>query len=128
MGNEASMPQAGIITSLNKDAGQAKAFLPLFKIETAWIPVATNLLYEEKIEMTELKSTGLGRESHTVYTDSAKTTVKDTASGPAATASSETIQSQTIERSEWGTLKVGDEVLVVFLNGDINQGRIIARF
>lgn len=122
------LSQAGIITSLNKSAGQAKVFLPLFKIETAWIPIASNLLYEEEIAAENIESTGLGRSPHTVYSDPDKTTAKDTASGAAATASAETIQNQTIQKMVWGSLQVGDEVAVIFMNGDVNQGRVIARF
>lgn len=122
------LPQAGIITSLDRAAGLAKVFLPIFKIETDWIPVATNLLYEEQIEATNIKATQLERNSHTVYEDAEKTTVKASASGPVATAGTESIQRQDIKKMTWGTLQVGDEVVVVFLNGDVNQGRVIARF
>lgn len=110
-------PQAGIITSLNVSDAKAKVFLPLYKIETSWIPVASNLLYE-----TTVKAISLERDSHTVYNDLEKTSVNSLASGP-----KETSAQETIERIEWGTLKVGDEVVVVFLNGDLNDGRVIAR-
>ncbi|TEB09297.1 hypothetical protein [Pelotomaculum propionicicum] len=110
-------PQAGIITSLNVEQALAKVFIPLFKIETTWIPVSTNLLYETKI-----KATTLERDSHTVYYDSEKISINSTASGPKETSSQETM-----ERIEWGTLKVGNEVVVVFLNGNLNAGRVIAR-
>lgn len=122
-----AFPQAGIITSLDAPKGKAKVFIPLYKIETAWIPVASNLLYEEKITATTLKSTGLERAPHTVYAEDEKITVIPTASGAKAVASEETINKQTIDKFEWKTLKVGDEVVVVFLNGDINDGRVIAR-
>lgn len=122
------LPQAGIITSLNKSTGLAKVFLPLFKIETDWIPVASNLLYEEFIVATNIHSTTLERNSHTVYEDAEKTTVKASATGPVATASTESIQRQDVKKMTWGTLQVGDEVAVIFLNGDVNQGRVIARF
>lgn len=110
-------PQAGIITSLDINNAVAKVFLPLYKIETGWIPVATNLLYE-----ANAKATGLERDNHTVYSDTDKTVVNAQASGPKETSTQETIQ-----RIEWGSLTVGDEVAVIFLNGDLNQGRVIAR-
>lgn len=122
------LPQAGIITSLDRASGLAKVFLPLFKIETSWIPVASNLLYEEQIVATDIEATQLERNSHTVYEDAEKATVKTSATGPVATASVESIQRQDIKMMTWGTLQVGDEVAVIFLNGDINQGRVIARF
>lgn len=111
-------PQAGVITSLDVEKARAKVFLPLFKIETSWIPVATNLLYE-----TGVKATGLERDNHTVYSDPEKTTVNSLASGP-----KETSTRETAEKIEWSTLRVGDEVLLVFLNGDLNEGRVIARY
>lgn len=111
-------PQAGIITSLDNIVARAKVFLPLYKIETDWIQVAANLMYETKV-----KATGLERDNHTVYSDTEKTVVNAPASGPKETASQETMQ-----KIEWGTLSVGDEVAVIFLNGNLNEGRIIARF
>jgi hypothetical protein len=121
-------PQAGIITSLDVLIGKAKVFLPLFKIETDWIAVASNLLYEENITANNLESTGLERDNHNVYADAEKITLKPDASGLKETGSQETITTQTIKNIMWGTLKVGNEVAVIFLNGDINQGRVIARF
>lgn len=111
-------PQVGIITSLDAEKALAKVFLPLYKIETGWIPVATNLFYE-----TGVKATSLERDNHTVYSDQEKTSVNVLASGPKETASQETA-----EKIEWTTLKVGDEVVVVFINGNLNDGRVIARF
>lgn len=115
--NKQVFPQAGVITSLDTAGARAKVFLPLYRIETNWIPVATNLLYE-----TGVKATGLERDNHTVYSDQDKTSVNTVASGPKETSSLETA-----EKIEWTTLQVGDEVVVVFLNGDINEGRVIAR-
>lgn len=126
--SERMFPQAGIITSLDVSIGKAKVFIPLFKIETDWIAVASNLLYEQKITATKLESSGLERNAHTVYEDPEKNTIKATATGPKATATTETISTQTIDNLKWGTLKVGDEVAVIFLNGNINDGRVIARF
>ncbi|NLI12804.1 MAG: hypothetical protein GX425_09315 [Peptococcaceae bacterium] len=113
-----AFPQAGIITSLDAAAGRAKVFLPLYKIETTFIPVASNLLYE-----TGITATGLERDNHTVYSDPDKTVVNPQASGPKETSSQETA-----EKIEWTTLQVGDEVAVIFLNGNLNDGRVIARF
>ncbi len=121
-------PQAGIITSLDFSRGKAKVFIPLYKIETSWIPVATNLLYEEMVNATKLVSSQLERAPHTVYADEDKTTVVNTACGAKAVADQEVVGAQTIRRLEWHTLRVGDEVVVVFLNGNINDGRIVARF
>ena len=113
-----AFPQAGIITSFDAASCRAKVFLPLFKIETTFIPVASNMLYE-----TGIKSTGLERDNHTVYSNQEKTVINAPASGPKETSSQETA-----ERIEWTTLQVGDEVAVIFLNGNLNDGRIIARF
>lgn len=118
MKNSLIFPQAGIITSLVIESARAKVFLPLFKLETGWIPVATTLLYE-----TGVKSTGLERDNHTVYSDADKTVVNAPASGP-----KETSTQEIAERIEWTTLQAGDEVAVIFLNGDLNDGRVIARF
>lgn len=113
-----AFPQAGIITSLDAGNAKAKVYLPLYKIETGWIPVATNLFYE-----TGVKATGLERDNHTVYSDQEKTSVNTLASGPKETSSQETA-----DKIEWTTLQVGDEVVVVFINGNLNDGRVMARF
>ncbi len=133
MSNNPSMPQAGIVTSLNKDAGQAKAFLPLFKIETGWIPVATNLLYETQVGMQQIQiaspaATDVQATGGTVAAPPMCPGTFSTWGAAALGASQAAAPSGSVDRVDYGTLQVGDEVLVVFLNGDINQGRIIARF
>jgi len=127
------LPQAGIITSLDRAAGQAKVFLPLFKLETAWIPVASNLLYDTQVSMQQIKfnspaATGIEATGGTV--DAPASCPGTFTSWGAATlsAAQATAPSGSVGRIDYGTLQVGDEVVVVFLNGDINQGRVIARF
>ncbi|SHN73124.1 hypothetical protein [Desulfitobacterium chlororespirans] len=82
-------PQLGILTSLSGNT--AKVYLPLFKIETGWIRVSSNLLYEKEVQLTGQP------------------------------------ESFSFNEMVYNTLKVGDEVLVVFANGDINQGIVALR-
>lgn len=112
-----AFPQAGIITSLDPGAAKAKVFLPLFKIETGWIPVATNLLYEEQVTMED-----------PVLTADPPGLIDRPPGDPDITFLSVNATAGTASRINWGTLQVGDEVAVIFLNGDLNQGRVIARF
>lgn len=37
-------PQPGIVTSYDETNGLAKVFLPLYKLETDWIPIAKHLI------------------------------------------------------------------------------------
>lgn len=112
-----AFPQAGIITSLDGESAKAKVFLPLFKIETGWIPVATNLLYQEQVTMEE-----------PALTADPPGTILRPPGDPAISFTSISATAGTASRMNWGTLQVGDEVAVIFLNGDLNQGRVIARF
>jgi hypothetical protein len=84
-------PQAGIITSLNVDEAQAKVLIPLLQMETDWCQVATNLLYEN--ESTIDLSSPIVTETNSYSTLS-------------------------VSKKTDNTLAIGDEVLVVFLNGD----------
>lgn len=106
-------PQAGIITSLDVAGAKAKVLLPIFGIETPWIPVAANLLYETQADILEL---AIERGAIAPPGDSPIEFTSINAQGGSA------------GKIAWGTLKVGDEVAVIFLNGDINSGRVIARF
>jgi len=112
-----AFPQAGIITSLDSGTARAKVFLPLFKIETAWIPVATNLLYESQVTMEE-----------PVLTADPPGSIQRPPGDPAISFTAVNATAGTVEKLNWGTLKVGDEVAVIFLNGNLNEGRVIARF
>jgi len=114
-----TFPQAGIVTTLDTQKGQAKVFIPLLGVETGWIPVATGLLYEEKIEMT----------TPVITADPSGTIERPPKEEPPPPYTFTKINGQagTVERINYGTLKVGDEVVVVFLNGDINSGVVIAR-
>ncbi|MEW6423183.1 MAG: hypothetical protein AB1523_00305 [Bacillota bacterium] len=118
--NKLAFPQAGIITSLDAGAAKAKVFLPLFKIETGWIPVATNLLYQEQVTM----------KTPVLTADPLGTIEKPPKESPPPPDYFTAINAHagTAEKISWGTLKVGDEVVVIFLNGDLNEGRVIARF
>lgn len=117
MSSKLATPQAGIITSLDPVAARAKVFLPLFKIETGWIPVATNLLYEVQVTV-----------EHPVLTADPPGLIDRPPGDPDISFTSITATAGTASRMNWGTLQVGDEVAVIFLSGDLNQGRVIARF
>jgi hypothetical protein len=108
-------PQAGILTSLNKEEAMAKVMIPLLQHETEWCPVVTNLLYEKEIEEENIES-----DDPTIYANIPKTVV--VVSGPKGTESKRKVQ-----REKYGTLQVGDEVLVIFLNGDIHQPVVAGR-
>lgn len=119
-----AFPQAGIITSLNVEERKAKAYLPLLGIETGWIPVATNLLIEEDIkgegaEFTEVRIDPLNK----LGVDEPHPGIGHTF----ALGHQGTVEVFALRRIAYGTLKVGDEVLVVFLNGDVNNGVVAAR-
>jgi hypothetical protein len=128
-----AFPQAGILTSLDAAAGKAKVMIPLYKIETSWIPVASNLLYDTQVNMQQIQvnspaATGIEATGGTV--DAPASCPGTFTSWGAATLSAvqATAPSGSVGRMDYGTLKVGDEVAVIFLNGDINDGRVIARF
>lgn len=119
-----TFPQAGIITSLNIDEALAKVHIPLLNVETDWIQVSTNLLFEEdaqaeQLELTEMRIDPLNK----LGVDEPHPGIGHTF----ALGHSGTVQSISLRRVTYGTLKVGDEVLVVFLNGDINAGVVAAR-
>lgn len=63
-------PQAGIITAFKETTAEAKVYIPLFTLETEWVPVNTVLLSE---------------------------------------------------------INVGDEVVLNFLNGNFNNGVVVAK-
>lgn len=117
-----TFPQAGIITSLDIQKGQAKVFIPLLGVETSWIPVATGLLYETKAKVTSISTSNVQATNGNVSAP-----IPCPGSFSSWTANQLSAPNGTIERVDWGTLKVGDEVVVVFLNGDINSGVVIAR-
>ncbi|AEG60011.1 hypothetical protein [Desulforamulus ruminis] len=118
---EFMFPQAGVITSLN--GREARVYLPLFKMETGWVRVATNLLYEKAVTMSQggvnSVSTGGGQIIRPPGEPTIEFTEMTTGGCSFATGSCTEIQ--------FGTLQVGDEVVIVFLNGNINDGRVIAR-
>jgi len=118
--NKAAYPQAGIITSLDIAGARAKVHLPLFGIETSWIPMASGMIYEEQVTM----------ETPVLTADPSGTIEKPPKEDPPPPDLFTAINAQagSAAKLTWGTLKVGDEVVVVFLNGDLNEGRIIARF
>lgn len=111
---EMTYPQAGVVTSLDRQSGRAKVYLPLFGIETDWIAVATNLLYEERLEVSELRLEPLNPEG-----------IEDPHPGIGHTF--QVAHAGCVARVDFGTLRVGDEVLVLFLNGDLNEGVVFAR-
>ncbi|ADY55141.1 putative phage baseplate assembly protein V [Syntrophobotulus glycolicus DSM 8271] len=84
---QAMFPQLGVLTSIGGNT--ARVYLPLFKVETGWIRISSNLLYELEVTLAG--------------------------------------QPGTFDKIAYDTLKIGDEVLVVFANGDINQGIITVR-
>lgn len=86
---KALMPQLGVLTSLSGNT--ARVYFPLFKLESGWIRIASNLLYEKEVTLAGHPET------------------------------------ENFSRIGYNTLKVGDEVLVVFANGDINQGIVTVR-
>ncbi|MDI6711462.1 MAG: hypothetical protein QME76_12410 [Bacillota bacterium] len=105
--------QAGVITALDAAAAKAMVFLPLLKLETGWIPVATNLLFETGVSLqAPVVNSG------TIERPPGETSISFTKIS-AASGSASGIR--------YGTLKVGDQVVVIFLNGDLNQGVVIAR-
>ncbi|WP_128739138.1 hypothetical protein [Desulfocucumis palustris] len=117
-------PQAGIVTSLrtdpdNPDGKEAKVFIPLMKLETDWIRVAANLVYEEKAEL----------ERPVITADPSSTIQHPPKESPPPSTLFTDINGHagTVKKVTWGTLRTGDEVIVVFLAGDINQGVIVAR-
>lgn len=127
-----AFPQAGIITSLDTARAKAKVLIPLYKIETSWIPVATNLLYDLRNRLTGIQV--VSPEASTVQAEMG--TVDAPASCPGTfgtwqaqtmTATQASAPSGSLDRIDYGTLQVGDEVVVVFINGNINDGRVIAR-
>jgi phage baseplate assembly protein gpV len=117
--NRLSFPQAGIITSLDARKARAKVHIPLLGLETGWIPVATGLFYEERVQM----------EGPVITADPSGTIERPPKEDPPPPYTFTRINGQagTVERLSYGTLRVGDEVVVVFLNGDINSGVVIAR-
>jgi hypothetical protein len=108
-------PQAGILTSLNTEKAEGIVMIHLLQHETDWCPIAKNLLYQEKVQESNITFV-----NPIVYSDEEKTTV--VTSGAAGQE-----ESRTIETQKYNSLQVGDEVLVVFLNGDIHQPIIAAR-
>ncbi|HWP96403.1 MAG TPA: hypothetical protein VN426_06100 [Syntrophomonadaceae bacterium] len=131
--NNTGFPQAGIISSLDTAGRRAKVFLPLFKIETGWIPVASNLLYETQVSLHQIQinspaATTVEASSGTVDAPASCPGTFATWAAAALNADQVNAPSGSVGRVDYGTLKVGDEVAVIFLNGDVNQGRVIARF
>ncbi|WCK55434.1 hypothetical protein PP175_05645 [Aneurinibacillus sp. Ricciae_BoGa-3] len=108
-------PQTGILSSLDVDKAEAKVAIPLFNMETDWCPVATHLLYQTNVEENTVEA-----DNPTIYSDSEKTSV--TISG-----AKEIETKVTLQKEKYGTLKVGDEVLVIFLNGNIHWPIVAAR-
>lgn len=108
-------PQSGILTSLNAAKAEAKVMIPILQHETEWCPVITNLFYEKNVQETDIES-----DNFTLYSDILQTSA--IVSGPKSTEAKRKIQKQ-----EYHTLQVGDEVLVIFLNGDIHQPIVIGR-
>ncbi|MED0680591.1 hypothetical protein P4T20_15010 [Aneurinibacillus thermoaerophilus] len=106
-------PQAGILTSLNLDKAEGKVMIPLLQHETDWCPIAKNLLEEEKIV---LQNPVVGSGVMDLPPDAPPIVFEDIKS-----------DEMTAEKIKFGSLSVGDEVLVVFLNGDIHQPVITAR-
>lgn len=125
-------PQAGIITSLDKALALAKVVLPLFKIETGWIPVATNLLYETGVTLGNVT---LDTPSVTTVTMGAGSiSAPSPCPGSFSGMTSEQLSGEqaaapsgSVQRVDYGTLAVGDEVVIIFVNGNLNDGRVIAR-
>jgi hypothetical protein len=119
-----TFPQAGIITSLNMKERKAKTYLPLLGIETDWMPVATNLLFEEEVE-------GEGLEFMKIRIDPMNPLGIDEPHPEIghtfALGHQGTVKAFALRRIVYGTIKVGDEAVVVFLNGDINNGVVVAR-
>lgn len=127
-----TFPQAGIITGLNADEALAKVHIPLLGIETNWIPVATGILYEVQVNFTEIgfdspQMTDISVSSGKVSAPPMCPGIFSSLTSSQVTGSAVSSPSGAAQRVDWGTLKVGDEVLVVFLNGDINAGVVAAR-
>lgn len=97
---EKMFPQSGIMTSLDVPNTQGKAHIPLLNQETDWCPVATNLLYENESTINL---------SSPIITETSQYTTLS------------------VSKKEDKTLKVGDEVLIIFLNGDPHSPVISAR-
>ena len=112
MNKNLMFPQAGILTSLALDGNMAKVYLPLFKLETGWIRLSTNLLFEKSIKLKTLVIT---------------TGTIDRSGDTSISYSQIQGESGTIDELSWDTLKIGDEVLVLFVNGDINMGVVTNR-
>jgi len=117
-------PQAGVVTSLRTDPDnskrkEAKVYIPLFKQETDWIRVSTNLVYEENVSLDTpvITADPSGAIQHPPKDNPPAPTLFWAIGG----------QAGTVAKITWATLKVGDEVITVFLNGDLNQGVVIAR-
>ncbi|WCK53834.1 hypothetical protein PP175_21330 [Aneurinibacillus sp. Ricciae_BoGa-3] len=102
-----TFPQAGILTSLNVDSAEAKVAIPLFNFETDWCPISTHLLYQTDVELSNV-------------------TLQNVQIGTVSSESG-TIESLKAEKIKFSTLKVGDEVLLTFLNGDIHRPIVVAR-
>lgn len=117
-------PQAGIVTSLRTDPDnsnnkEARVYIPLLKLETDWIRVSSNLVYEESVVL----------EAPVITADPSSTIQHPPKESPPAPTLFFEINGHggTAAKIKWGSLKVGDEVITVFLNGDVNQGVVIAR-
>lgn len=124
MSKKLMFPQAGIITSLRADPDngkrkEAKVYIPLFKLETDWIRVSANLVYEENVSFNTpvITADPSGTIKHPPVDNPPAPTLFYEINGQAGTAA----------KISWETLKVGDEVITFFLNGDPNQGVVIAR-
>lgn len=119
-----TFPQAGIVTSLDKAKALARVQIPVLGIETGWIPVSTNLLYEDSLIETQIDITEITIDPmNPIGTDEPHPGVSHTN----LHGHQGSVNQAHIERATYGTLKVGNEVVVVFLNGDINDGVVIAR-
>jgi hypothetical protein len=110
-----TFPQAGILMALNAEKAEAIVMIPLFNMETDWCPVAKNLLYEQTIE-----ESGITSDNPVFYSDKEKTSVVTSAAVGEETKRNITMQ-------KYGSLQTGDEVLVIFLNGDIHQPVVAGR-
>ncbi len=113
-------PQAGVISSLNAEKAEAKVWIGLLNFETDWCPVATNLLYEKEVELE-------GVEIDTIRMMDITTTSPEVGSFSLLSSPKGTIEKMRVKNMKFNTLQVGDEVLVVFLNGDPHTPVVTAR-
>jgi hypothetical protein len=111
-----TFPQAGILMALNAEKAEAIVMIPLFNMETDWCPVCKNLLYQEEVKLEK-----------PVLTADPPSTIDKPPGTPPDTFVAVNATAGTIQKETYGSLKVGDEVLVVFLNGDIHQPVVAGR-